>query len=328
MLSDRLTHALATGALSLPDSGTIAVIGARGDETLDALERDRMVVVARHRPDFDAFTARGYRVVPELGDGYAASIIHLPRARDAQRHLVATAAAVTDGPLIIDGPKSHGVEAMLKDMRQRADVGEVVSKAHGKLFTVTGGPFDDWVMDPTKISGTLVTLPGVFSADGVDPGTQALIAALPPKLKGHVVDLGAGWGALSLAILEREGVERLDLVEADHFALEAARLNVRDPRARFHWADALRFSADAPADHVVTNPPFHTGRAADPGLGQQFIRAAARILSPKGDLWLVANRHLPYEHAVNEAFRTVRASDAGAYKIIHATGPRGPSRKG
>jgi 16S rRNA (guanine1207-N2)-methyltransferase len=52
----------------------------------------------------------------------------------------------------------------------------------------------------------------------------------------------------------------------------------------------------------VTNPPFHVVRAADPGLGRAFVEAARGMLGPRGDLWLVANRHLPYEGALRAAF--------------------------
>ncbi|MDT9081655.1 methyltransferase, partial [Escherichia coli] len=77
-----------------------------------------------------------------------------------------------------------------------------------------------------------------------------------------------------------------------------------DPRARFTWADATQ-GRPGPFDAVVMNPPFHNGRAADPALGLAFIRAAAHALTPSGTLWMVANRHLPYEAALREAFREV-----------------------
>ena len=100
-----------------------------------------------------------------------------------------------------------------------------------------------------------------------------------------------------------------------------------DSRARVHWADATRFPG-GPYRLVVTNPPFHVSRAADPALGQAFIAAAARMLHPKGRLLLVANRHLPYEHTADAHFhqRDVIYSDA-RYKIIAAAHPRTRGRK-
>ena len=53
----------------------------------------------------------------------------------------------------------------------------------------------------------------------------------------------------------------------------------------------------------------HNGREADPALGQAFVRAAQRGLAPDGVLWMVANRHLPYQSVLTELFLTVE--DAG-----------------
>ena len=126
-------------------------------------------------------------------------------------------------------------------------------------------------------------------------------------------------------MLERESITRLDLVEADHAALACARRNVLDPRAAFHWADATTWQPDTCADSVIMNPPFHTGRSADPDLGRAFIVAAARALKPKGTLWLVANRHLPYEATLAQRFKHVEeiAGDT-RFKILQA---RHPSRQ-
>ena len=71
------------------------------------------------------------------------------------------------------------------------------------------------------------------------------------------------------------------------------------------------------------NPPFHTGRAAEPALGQAFIANAARLLKPAGQLWLVANRHLPYETPLNEAFASLtEVAGDNRFKILHAARPR------
>ena len=54
-------------------------------------------------------------------------------------------------------------------------------------------------------------------------------------------------------------------------------------------------------------------------IGRAFIAAAAAALKPGGRLWLVANRHLPYEQALARGFGEVRKlADAGGFKVIHA----------
>ena len=147
-------------------------------------------------------------------------------------------------------------------------------------------------------------------------------AALPNDLPPLVGDLGAGWGYLSRAILARPGVRCLDVVEAERVALDCARVNLPDTRAAFHWADATRFRPDRPWGAVVMNPPFHIGREADPGLGYAFLHAAHSGLAPTGVLWMVANRHLPYDKTLHELFRDVtEVSRDPAFRVIRAAYP-------
>ena len=92
-----------------------------------------------------------------------------------------------------------------------------------------------------------------------------------------------------------------------------------DPRARFEWTDARTLEGTGDLDFVVTNPPFHDGGAEDQRLGQAFIQKAAAMLGKGGVLWLVANRHLPYEADLNAAFKRVtKVADAGGYKVYEA----------
>ncbi len=329
MSAPRLTTALADGAVTLPVTGRIAVFRPRAGMDLSALPADRVHVIQGFRPDHDAFAAAGLAagVAPE--GRYAAAIVCLTRSKAESRALLAEAMARTDGPVIVDGQKTDGIESILRDIRRRGAVGEVVSRGHGKLFAVTGGDFADWAAEaaPRRIADGYLTRPGIFSADAPDPGSVALAAALPARLPGRIADLGAGWGWLARAVLDREGVEEVHLIEAEHAALDCARANVTDPRAHFHWADATAFRPAEPFDAVVSNPPFHTGRAAEPDIGRRFIAAAAAMLKPAGTLWLVANRHLPYEAEARARFAAVEeiAGDP-RYKILAAKKPRRGSR--
>lgn len=330
MRQSRLTLALDAGAVSLPEEGRIAVFAPPAGADLSALPADRLQIIQGFKPDFDAWTTRGYevRVAPE--GVFAAAVLFVPRAKDKARALLAEAVALAaGGPVIVDGAKTDGIDSLLKDCRKRAEVGAPLSKAHGKIFSLSAEPaaFADWAGAPKTLPEGFRTRPGVFSADAVDRGSALLAGALP-RLKGRVADLGAGWGYLAArALADNPGITELHLVEADHDALACARENVTDPRAKFHWADATQFSDGAPFDAVITNPPFHAGRAADPGLGQAFLSNAARILGRSGTLFAVANRHLPYERLLGDLFQEVAeiGGDSG-FKVIRAARPKAPSR--
>lgn len=261
------------------------------------------------------------------GDRFDGAVVCLSRARAASRARIAAAADAL-GPgaaLWVDGQKTDGVEAALRELRALATVEEVISAGHGKLFRlrVPEGAWlpDDWRAAPREVAPGFVTLPGVFSADGPDEGSRLLAAHLPQRMPTRIVDLGAGWGWLAAQVLAREGVTELHLVESDADALACARANVTDPRARFHWADATTFRLPEPVNGVVMNPPFHQTRAAEPRLGAAFIAAAAGLLTGAGRLWMVANRQLPYEAELRARFASVEEFGGDArFKLLTATG--------
>lgn len=320
MRSARLDLALATGALVLPPAGDILVMRPRAGDDLSALPKSQVVVQTGFKPDVDYFTAQGYRT--EAAGTPAMAIICLPRAKAEARAMLAAAADA--GMIVVDGQKTDGIDTALKDLRALGlAVSESVAKAHGKLARVVPGPaLLAWAATPREVAEGFVTLPSVFSADGPDRGSILLAAALPEKLPARVADLGAGWGYLSRAILAREGVRELDLVEAEADALTCARINISDPRAQFLWADAVSHKPRKPWDAVVMNPPFHAGREAEATLGMGFIHAAHRGLMPAGSLWMVANRHLPYDKLLATLFKQVEVMGGdSAFRVSRASYP-------
>ncbi|PRX37624.1 16S rRNA (guanine1207-N2)-methyltransferase [Meinhardsimonia xiamenensis] len=332
MNSSRLTRALEEGAPRIDRLSRVAVIEPRRGDDLSVLPREGLEIIQGFRPDHDAFEAAGYTVRLAPQGRYQAAIVSLPRVRELARDRIALAAEITGGgPVLVDGQKTDGIDGLLREVRRRVELGGVVARAHGKMFWFEGGDFSDWRMadEPREIEGGWITRPGVFSADAPDRGSRLLTEALPPKLGKKVADLGAGWGYLARSILERADVGRLDLVEADHAALDCARRNISDARAVFHWADVTEWGEAASFDCVVTNPPFHAGRRADPALGRAFIAAAARLLKPSGRLYLVANRHLPYERDLRAAFAEVREIGGdGGFKVIEAVRPLASRNRG
>jgi 16S rRNA (guanine1207-N2)-methyltransferase len=168
--------------------------------------------------------------------------------------------------------------------------------------------------------------PGLFSWDREDLGTSILAAELPETLSGAGADFGVGWGYLSMEVLQRcADVESLDGFDVDARALEPARRNLGNVlvrvRPRLYWRDVTAGVGLAKYDFIVMNPPFHEGRDADPRLGLKFIGAAAKALKRDGELWLVANRHLPYEPLLTELFDEVTLRrDRMGFKVLRARG--------
>jgi len=331
---DRLALAFEAGALALPAAGDVLVLRAAPSAFLDLVPADRLRCVQGFRPLHDALAASGRRVATRAEGPAAMVVVNLTRSRPESLGNVALGLRLVapGGRLMVAGAKGEGVDGIARTVAGALPVAGAFVKAHGRVFWLDrpdGVPetVQAWAAAaaPAENPEGFVTAPGMFSPDHADPGSRRLAEVLDGRLSGRVADLGAGWGWLARAALERNpGVAELDLHEAELAALEAARINVADPRARFHWSDVTALGAGvAPYDAVIMNPPFHQGRAAEPDLGAAFIAAAARVLKPHGRLTMVANRQLPYEAALDAGFRRwTRLGEAGGYKLLEAEAPR------
>lgn len=329
-MSPRLSLAAQDGALPLYEGGRVLLMHPPADLDLATFGEAQVSIVQNMMPDVGKWQARGVPVSPDMPDGsFDVAIVFMSRIKTLARTQIADASQAA-ARVVVDGQKTDGVESMYRDIRRRAEASAAVSKAHGKLFWFeTGEDFSDWRSEPSLLDGRWHVAPGVFSADGVDPGSRQLADALPVTLSGQVADLGAGWGYVSATALARcPKIDTLHLVEAFGPALDNARQNVTDPRAMFHWADATTWAGAKGLDAVIMNPPFHKGRAAQPDLGRAFISAAGRLLRPGGSLWMVANRHLAYEQVLRDVFADV--NDVGGdtrYKLLHAVMRSKPRRR-
>jgi 16S rRNA (guanine1207-N2)-methyltransferase len=344
---DRLALAHASGDMHLPPAGTILVLRAEPSALYRALGVDRFHCEQSFRPARDRLAAAGLAVCDPPGASTdrddadappdapaAAAIVTATRQRAESLGLIARALArVAPGArVVVNGAKADGVDGLMRQVAAAIPLAGSFPKAHGKLFwfarpealpEAVEGWADGYALRPNDDG--FITGPGMFSPDHVDPGSRRLAAVFDARLLGRVADLGAGWGWLAArALAGSPAITALDLHEAEARALAAARCNVTDPRAAFHWSDVARLDRPREGyDWIVTNPPFHQGRAAEPALGATFIAAAARLLKPSGRLLLVANRALPYEAVLSRAFaRHDTLTEDAAYKVIEASHPR------
>jgi 16S rRNA (guanine1207-N2)-methyltransferase len=228
----------------------------------------------------------------------------------------------TGAVFTVMAPKDKGGARLRKELEAFGCHVEESPKRRHRICTVetpavlTG--LDEAIAEGSaRVIGGLQTQPGVFSWDRVDPGTALLLQTLPP-LSGAGADLGCGIGLIARAVLATTAVTKLHMVDIDSRAVDAARANITDPRAEITWADATRTELEG-LDFVVMNPPFHDAGTEDRALGQRFIQAAHKALRKGGTLWLVANRHLPYEPILEPVFKAVeRRADGGGYKVFEA----------
>lgn len=329
-----LFHPFETGDLPVPPKGgRVLFLGAGPGLRLPDDFAVDLTLVQPFRPPFRALEAAGFAVFPQAeGMGYAAAFILCGRHRRRNEAWIADALArvKAGGLVLVAGSKVNGMDSLRRKLAGMVPLAGSLAKYHGIAFwfphaaemAAVAGALAPGALP--LVDGRFRTAPGMFSPDHADPGSRLLVAHLPDDISGDVADFGAGWGYLAAELLSRsDAVSRIDLYEADFEALEAARGNLAAVRSSaktgFFWSDLLNEPVERRYDFIVMNPPFHTGRAAEPAIGQGMILAAARALKPGGQLYLVANRQLPYEQLLAREFRqsgeTVR--DA-RYKVLWA----------
>lgn len=342
MPADRSDVALETlflpfsdGRLSWPTGGAV-FLRARDGWPLHQQPLPGLVCEQSFKPEADALSQAGFAVnVEDRAGTYELVLILPPRQRDEARALMARAAAMTKpgGRIIAAQSNDEGARSSESDLARLAGEVESMSKNKCRVFwTASLARLDATLvaawqqLDAVRpiAGGRFVSRPGIFAWDRIDVASALLAEHLPPKLAGRAADLGAGFGYLAAELLTRcPGITTLDVYEAENRALELARVNLQSFEARvalnYHWHDVSVGLPDA-YDVIVTNPPFHAQRGIDrPDIGRRFITVAAESLRPGGTLWLVANRHLPYETVLSGNFPVVRTIvQKHGYKIIEA----------
>ena len=270
----------------------------------------------------------GSTPLEDVAEGSADDImIYAPPGVLERRYTLALAlkALKVGGRLDVMAAKDRGGSRLKKELEGfGVQVGESAKAHHRRCVVIRPASLtgiDEAIAAgaPRLVEGLEAwSQPGVFAWDRIDAGSLLLAQTLP-ALKGAGADLGCGYGALATVVLGSTAVKSLRLIDLDRRAIAAAKENVTDPRATFEWADARTIDGSGDLDFIVSNPPFHDGGTEDKRLGQAFVRQAAAMLGKGGVLWLVANRHLPYEADLNAAFKRVAmVADKGGYKVFEA----------
>ena len=333
-----------TSGLALPADRRVLFLRARAGVRLREMAQPGWLCEQGFMPFADELARNGLRVgEPAPGERFSLVLVLPPRQRDEARALFARALSLLapGGTVLASMPNAEGAKSGEGDLARLAGPLQHLSKHKCRVFWSTPTPsrvdqalLEEWLgLDaPRAIAGGYVSRPGLFAWDRVDRASALLAAHLPHDLHGRVADLGAGYGYLASQVVARcPQVQAIDLYEAEARALEPARLNMerarrdcgREPAVAVHWHDVTR-GLPQKYDAIVSNPPFHQGRADLPELGRAFIRSAADALLPQGRLWLVANRHLPYEAILADCFGAVRSvAVREGFKVIEAGGVRG-----
>ena len=158
---------------------------------------------------------------------------------------------------------------------------------------------------------------GVFSKQHIDPGSLLLCKSLPQELCGEVLDMGCGWGAMSVMTMAAHPDVRMTMADVNERALDLAVRNVHQNGMQAKALLSDGFAAiEGEFDAVITNPPIRAGKAV---IYKLFEDALAH-LKPGGALYLVIRKQqgapsaLKYLQTLYETARVIERE--GGYWII------------
>ena len=179
----------------------------------------------------------------------------------------------------------------------------------------------------------LTTAGGVFSPDRLDAGTGVLFANMPPlPPSGNFLDLGCGWGPISLTMALSSPHATIWAVDVNERALDLTRRN----------AEALGLTNinavtpdDVPDDvmfrTIRSNPPIRVGKSMLHDMLSQWIPR----LDERSDAWLVVQRNLGSDSlqrwiasTFTPGYSVLRAATGKGYRVLkvrrHGTPPTEP----
>ena len=130
---------------------------------------------------------------------------------------------------------------------------------------------------------------GVFSSAGVDKGTQVLLKHTElVAMSGTVMDLGAGWGAISISLARSNPDLEVLAIEINSRAIELIEANAELLNLQNIKTLQLSQVQNESIDQIWSNPPIRIGK---PALHELLIESFTK-LKKGGEAFLVVQKHL------------------------------------
>lgn len=304
-----------------------------------AMFRDReIVLVERSRAALNVLEAQGFKAVCSLPSqlegefGTVLAVLPADRGNDAVDEVVRAAHRLTKlgGTCYLAGDKDRGFERYFKWARAHFGEGEILERHKG--LRVAG--FRQTRIEHTRAETQslefgeydfkglkIATLPGVFSAKGVDAASKLLLESLQDSSVGfeglRVLDIGAGAGVIGSWAAARGA--KVTLLEDDWGGVLCSKETLERSGLEGEVLHSDAGSALHPGklfDVVLSNPPFHVGSDLILEVAEEFIAVAARALPRGGNFYLVANVFLSYELPLERYFKVSIIVRNRSFKVL------------
>lgn len=153
------------------------------------------------------------------------------------------------------------------------------------------------------LSLPMKTADRVFSSNRLDTGTKVLLKEVEPGPAGRFLDLGCGWGPISVVLAQLRPEAEVWAVDINSRALDLTKRNAKAHKCRnvrVLQADVALEQALKDGivfDEIWSNPPVRIGKKAM----RQMLTAWLNLLAPDGVAWLVVARNLGSDSLIDWA---------------------------
>ena len=265
-------------------------------------------------------------------------VLTLPRSKRRLDMMLNSARSLLpgNGRLWLAGENRAGIKSSPKLLENWfGRVRKLDSARHCSLYEaldpVTQNPFNagdyqcEWRLDHKGFKLNIRSWPGVFAHGKLDEGTRLLLDQLPGlRIKGSVLDFGCGCGVIAACLATAFPETDITMIDSDALAMRSAAATIESNQmwARILPGDGLA-ALHQRFDLIVTNPPFHKQSRTDMNMSMQLLEPVRNFLNPRGQLLMVANRHIPYRKWLDRIFgnHDVLASNP-QFQVLHAVQSR------
>ena len=157
----------------------------------------------------------------------------------------------------------------------------------------------------------------VFSPNGADRGTLAMLSVVKLEEQDKLLDLGCGYGLVGIWAAKQIGAEQVVMCDIFETAVKVARGNCErnGVEVAVFRSDGLK---DLPQElrftKILSNPPYHE----DFSVPKCFIELGYKRLSLGGVMYMVTKRKDWYYNKLKTVFGGVRVDEIDGYYVFTA----------